>query len=76
LKRSGGGTIYNNNKKDHHNMRSLHMSRFQSRSEFQTRSITREGIIKKLLLISKEKRFKLNRMMRLGIFYSYRAKLS
>jgi hypothetical protein len=67
LKRNGSEFFCNNNKKDHHNKRSLYKSRLQRRFEFQTRSIARKGIKKKWLPISEEKRSKFNKMMKLGI---------
>ncbi len=70
LKKSGSGTICNNNKKVHHNKKILYKNRFQRRYEFQTRSATREGFRKKWLPIFKEKRSRFNRMMRLSIFFT------
>jgi hypothetical protein len=40
--------IYNNNKKDHHNKRSLHKSKLQRRFEFQTKNSTRKRTQQKM----------------------------
>jgi hypothetical protein len=49
LKRSESKTIFNNTKKDHHNKRSLHRSKFPKRSEFQIKSAVRKEFGKKSL---------------------------
>jgi hypothetical protein len=59
-KRSRSKTICNNSKKDRYNKRNLHRNRLQRRH-------SKRKINKKWFPISKEKKFRFNRMMKLGI---------
>jgi hypothetical protein len=75
FKKKNKRMICNKNKKHRHIKRSLSRSRPQRKSTFPTRSTWREQIDKQWLQICMGRRCKLTKIMRLGIFYSYRAKL-